>query len=700
MNRRKIKKIIAITIFSIALSLNIPVEAFASTNIVQNVSTNLQSGTPVSKTGTTEIRTYNALSSIQTKLDTSKVTVYNNVGKADVVIFKDLKAKDIVTIYALDGKTVLGRGIAANAGNLAVALMRQLNELTTKVLVSVKSENQNESEKLGVNYSLEGITAKLDASKAVVYNNVGKADVVIFKDLKAKDIVTIYALDGKTVLGRGTVANAGNLAVALTKQLDESTTKVLVSVKSENQNESQKLEVNYNTESVSSNLDISKVMIYDNSSKADVAIFKGLKAKDVVTIYSADGNTVLGRGTAAKAGDLAVALAKQIDESVLKALVSVKSENQKESAKLEVKYIVEEVTAKLDPTNVTIYNNVGKADVVIFKNLKAKDTVTIYALDGKTVLGRGTATKAGDLAVALTKQLDESALKVLVSVKSDTLKESDMVEANILGNPMGTNIKINYFDTNLTFNGFLNSQMNLATKAQVWNDGLWIDATKDQVSYYLNPNNFINDIGINQFLKLNYMDGITAQDLNSVLVGKGVLEGKGQAFLDAGKLYNVNPVYLVAHSFLETGNGTSKLATGISLNSIHESFGDINSKVVSLNKTVTVYNVYGYGAYDSNPDLWGSEKAYAQGWFTVEQAIIGGAKYISSGYINNTTYNQNTLYKMRWDLTTLSKNPSALYAHEYATDIGWAYKQSQIMKNIIIKMKSSIFYYEVPKFIQ
>ncbi|GAA0077589.1 hypothetical protein UT300005_19670 [Clostridium sp. CTA-5] len=266
--------------------------------------------------------------------------------------------------------------------------------------------------------------------------------------------------------------------------------------------------------------------------------------------------------------------------------------------------------------------------------------------------------------------------------------------------PLSKNKVVNYVNTNLTLNGFSNSQMNLLTKPQTWNNGVWVDASKDQVNYYLNPNNFINDNGINQFLKLNYMDGIKAQDLNAVLVGKGVLEGKGQAFLDAGKLYNVNPVYLVAHSLLETGNGTSKLATGISLNSIHETFGDVNSKVISLSKEFKVYNVYGYGAYDSNPDLWGSEKAYSEQWFSVEQAIIGGAKYISKGYINNSSYNQNTLYKMRWDMNTLSKTPNAQYAHQYATDIGWAYKQSQIMKNIIGKMSNSTFYYEIPKFNQ
>lgn len=257
---------------------------------------------------------------------------------------------------------------------------------------------------------------------------------------------------------------------------------------------------------------------------------------------------------------------------------------------------------------------------------------------------------------------------------------------------------VSYVDTKLGLESFVDSQMALYTKPQAWSNGNWINATKDQVTYYANPNNFINDYGIYQFLKLNYVEGITVEDLNNVLVGKGVLQGKGAAFIEAGKTYNINPVYLVAHSLLETGNGTSALATGITVSAVHEIFGDDKSKLIPIAVPVKVYNVYGVAAYDSNPDLWGSENAYKQGWSTVDKAIIGGAKFISQSYINSTTYKQDTLYKMRWDIASIYKSPNTLYAHQYATDIGWAYKQSQIMKTIISKMNNSMFYYEVPKF--
>ena len=51
-----------------------------------------------------------------------------------------------------------------------------------------------------------------------------------------------------------------------------------------------------------------------------------------------------------------------------------------------------------------------------------------------------------------------------------------------------------------------------------------------------------------------------AQALNKYLVGKGVLEGKGQAFLDAQKKYGISAAVLVGICSHETGYGKSNLA--------------------------------------------------------------------------------------------------------------------------------------------
>lgn len=123
--------------------------------------------------------------------------------------------------------------------------------------------------------------------------------------------------------------------------------------------------------------------------------------------------------------------------------------------------------------------------------------------------------------------------------------------------------------------------------------------------------------------------------------------------MKAAEDYNIDPRYLVGHSILETGNGESELANGV----------EVDGKIV--------YNMYGYGAYDSDPVKKGAEIAYSNDWFTKEEAILGGAEKISNGYINE---GQSTLYEMRWD-TQNCGNPPNLGDHQYATDIEWTLKQ-------------------------
>lgn len=206
----------------------------------------------------------------------------------------------------------------------------------------------------------------------------------------------------------------------------------------------------------------------------------------------------------------------------------------------------------------------------------------------------------------------------------------------------------------------------------------WARASQNLIEYYMNPYNFVDDYGKYQFLKLTYMEGVTASDLNKILKGKGILEGKGQTFLQASKKANINPIYLVAHALLETGNGTSTLANGIKVSTV-------NGKKVTPKIT---YNFFGVHAYDDNPNKCGSEFAYEQKWFTVDDAINGGAKYIGSSYINNKEFKQDTLYKMRWNNDTIW--------HQYATDIGWARKQVSNIKKLIEMCKNAKPVFDIP----
>ncbi|WP_193224541.1 SH3 domain-containing protein [Bacillus sp. B1-b2] len=203
----------------------------------------------------------------------------------------------------------------------------------------------------------------------------------------------------------------------------------------------------------------------------------------------------------------------------------------------------------------------------------------------------------------------------------------------------------------------------------------WVTASKEDTSYYINPDNFINDsVSSLQFLNLSKKANVNDAEVNSkILAGKGILAGKASSFITAANAYNVNEMYLISHALLETGNGTSTLANGVM----------VNGRMV--------YNMYGIGAYDGSAVSSGAQYAYNAGWFSPEAAIIGGARFIAEGYIKS---GQNTLYKMRWNPSAADKTGVA--THQYATDIAWATKQVNQISNLYSLLSSYTLVYDIP----
>jgi mannosyl-glycoprotein endo-beta-N-acetylglucosaminidase len=213
--------------------------------------------------------------------------------------------------------------------------------------------------------------------------------------------------------------------------------------------------------------------------------------------------------------------------------------------------------------------------------------------------------------------------------------------------------------------------------------GPWKNAKQEDVQAYLDPRQFSRSSKeFFQFLVLSKSAGVPVNDLNNkILANKGILAGKGQAFIDAGLKYHINEIYLISQALLETKNGTSELANGVLVDTV-------DGKPVEPKK---VYNMYGIGADDNCPISCGAEYAYKQGWFTPEAAIIGGAEYIASQYINNPTYKQDTLYKMRW-------NPANPGTHQCSTDIGWAVKQALNISQLYDLLDHYTLTFEVPSY--
>ena len=216
-----------------------------------------------------------------------------------------------------------------------------------------------------------------------------------------------------------------------------------------------------------------------------------------------------------------------------------------------------------------------------------------------------------------------------------------------------------------SFQTALNMQMSRGYP-QKSNGYTWYFPSRSDVSAAMNPTTIWNSSTQRyQMLDLGKYQGIPVSKLNVILKGKGTLSGQGKAFADACKKYNINEIYLISHAFLESGNGTSNFASG--------RYG--------------VYNYFGIGAYDNNPNN-AIPFARNRGWTTPAKGIMGGAKFVRGDYISK---GQNTLYRMRW-------NPKHPATHQYATDINWCKHQATNINYYYKKIGLKGLYYVRDKY--
>ncbi|WP_241373722.1 glucosaminidase domain-containing protein [Staphylococcus aureus] len=200
-----------------------------------------------------------------------------------------------------------------------------------------------------------------------------------------------------------------------------------------------------------------------------------------------------------------------------------------------------------------------------------------------------------------------------------------------------------------TFQQALDRQMARGNpkKSHTWG---WANATRAQTSSAMNVKRiWESNTQCYQMLNLGKYQGVSVSSLNKILKGKGTLNNQGKAFAEACKKHNINEIYLIAHAFLESGYGTSNFANGKD----------------------GVYNYFGIGAYDNNPN-YAMTFARNKGWTSPAKAIMGGAGFVRKDYINK---GQNTLYRIRWN----PKNPAT---HQYATAIEWCQHQASTIAKL------------------
>ena len=220
------------------------------------------------------------------------------------------------------------------------------------------------------------------------------------------------------------------------------------------------------------------------------------------------------------------------------------------------------------------------------------------------------------------------------------------------------------------------------------NETGWYQASPQTIAYYMDPRNFLNESnifmfealsydsktqtldGVQKILKGSFMDSVNIKNIDNKDVSYA------QAYIDAGIKANVSPYHLASRTVQEVGKQGS---------------GSTSGKYIAKNGTnySGYYNFYNIGAsagsdpianglrYASGKDSNGNSlsqttlNSYMLPWNSQYKAIVGGAKWIGNGYINNK---QDTLYYQKFNVV------NQVWWHQYMANISAPYSESISIK--------------------
>ena len=181
-------------------------------------------------------------------------------------------------------------------------------------------------------------------------------------------------------------------------------------------------------------------------------------------------------------------------------------------------------------------------------------------------------------------------------------------------------------------------------------------ASKDIISYYLDPRNFLTEITIFQFLDLSNNISVSVSDIEKLVDGT-FLDGEANGIRYAKMIYDASK---------ESGESAYSLVIKIFQELGKNSQGNMPYVVSGLDeKYPNVYNFFNYGAKDGDNNIeLALEYAYNAGWTTPYKAIVEGAKLLSNNYLNQ---GQNTKYTYKFDI--IGNTLDELYEHQYMTNV-------------------------------
>lgn len=197
----------------------------------------------------------------------------------------------------------------------------------------------------------------------------------------------------------------------------------------------------------------------------------------------------------------------------------------------------------------------------------------------------------------------------------------------------------------------------------------WVAASKEVIGYYMDPRNFLDENYVYMFMVQSYDKQYqTEEGLTNIINGTflannytpnaddpvDALYGGSYAkvIMAAAESSKISPYVIAAKIITEQGvSGSSHLISG------------------NYNETyASYYNFFNWGAYGTGGATVveaGLQRAKEKGWDSRADSIIGGAKELADGYIDQS---QDTYYYMDFNV----RNPDK-YWHQYAASAYDAY---------------------------
>lgn len=252
----------------------------------------------------------------------------------------------------------------------------------------------------------------------------------------------------------------------------------------------------------------------------------------------------------------------------------------------------------------------------------------------------------------------------------------------------------------------------------------WVTASKAGVEYTMDPRNFLSEETIFQFLDLKYNAGKqTLKGVEQILYGTEMSEiyyeeGVAKYRIKEieywtkvdGKLQYIKYLYdkdgdgvkespmTYAEAFMLAAEKSNISPYTLALRNKSETSCKISTDPQLWGKSSTypgTYNYYSVGAYGTNPALNGLKYANSKGWHDPVTAIVEGAVWWGKSYI---MAGQNTGYLQKFNVN--SEASSAVYNHQYMTNITCAYKEALGLYDTYYKlgMIEDTFVFVIPVF--